>query len=137
MAYLFPTKINPPHLIFLSILPHHCIQRVIKFSFDIDHSIKIDVSSLLLEDHEASHENSCLWKRLVDCINVSWHVHGHLVHGLLYFYAYSKLPCTVQQFATLLGSRCPSTYVHDTGYPNGNNKSPILVDILINFTFLV
>ena len=29
---------------------------------------------------------------------VSWHI-----HGLLYFHAYSKLPCTLQQFATLLG----------------------------------
>ena len=29
---------------------------------------------------------------------VSWHM-----HGLLHFHAYSKLPCTLQQFATLLG----------------------------------
>ena len=79
-------------------------------------------------------------KRLADCINVSWHMHGHLVHGLLYFHAYSKLPCTVQQFATLLGLALflvPLPYVHDTWYPNGNNKSPILVYILINFTFHV
>ena len=60
MAYLFPTKINLPQLIFLLILPHHYIQRVIKSSVDIDHDIKIDVSSLLLGDHEAHHENSCL-----------------------------------------------------------------------------
>ena len=43
MAYLFPTKINPPQLIFLPILPHRCIQSVIKFSVNIDHNIKIDV----------------------------------------------------------------------------------------------
>ena len=60
VAYLFLTKINPPQLIFLPILPHRCIQRVIKFSINIDHGIKIDVSSLLLGDHEACHENSCL-----------------------------------------------------------------------------
>ena len=60
VAYLFPTKINAPQLIFLPILPHRCIQRLIKFSVDIDHDIKIDVSSLLLGDHEAHHENSCL-----------------------------------------------------------------------------
>ena len=53
MAYLFPMKINPPQLIFLPILPHRCIQRVIKFSVDIDHDTKIDVSSLLLGDHKA------------------------------------------------------------------------------------
>ena len=58
VAYVFPTKINPPQLIFLPIFPHHCIQRVIKFSVDIDHDIKIDVSSLLLGDHEARHENN-------------------------------------------------------------------------------
>ena len=58
MAYLFPTKINPPQLVFLPILPHCCIQHVIKFSVDIDHDIKIDVSSLLLGDHEARHENN-------------------------------------------------------------------------------
>ena len=57
VAYLFPTKINPPQLIFLPILPHCCIQRKIKFSVNIDHDIKIDVSSLLLGDHETHHEN--------------------------------------------------------------------------------
>ena len=51
-------KINPPQLIFLPILPQSCIQRVIKFSVDIDHDIKIDVSSLLLGDHEVRHENN-------------------------------------------------------------------------------
>ena len=55
VAYFFPTKINPPQLIFLPILPHRCIQRVIKLSVDIDHDIKIDVSSLLLGDHKAHH----------------------------------------------------------------------------------
>ena len=60
VAYLFPTKINPPQLIFLPILPHRCIQYVIKFSIDIDHDIKIDTSSLVLGDHEAHHKNSCL-----------------------------------------------------------------------------
>ena len=66
-------------------------------------------------------------KRLADCINVSWYMHGRLVPGLLYFHAYSKLPCTVQQFATLLGLArfpVPLPYVHDTWYPNGNNKKP-------------
>ena len=58
MAYLFPTKINPPQLIFLPILPHRCIQRVIKFSININHDIKIDVLSLLLGDHETRHENN-------------------------------------------------------------------------------
>ena len=57
VAYLFPMKIKPPQLIFLPILPHHCIQRVIKFSVDINHDIKIDILSLLLGDHEARHEN--------------------------------------------------------------------------------
>ena len=133
VAYLFPTKINPPQLIFLPILPHRCIQRVIKFSVNINHDIKIDVSSLLSGDHETRHENilsvsylhiaamvSPRRKRLVDCINVSWHM-----HGLLYFHAYSKLPCPVQQFATLLGLTrfpVPLPYVHDTWYPNGNSK---------------
>ena len=56
VAYLSPTKINPPQLIFLPILPHRCIQLVIKFSVDINDDIKIDVSSLLLGDHEARHE---------------------------------------------------------------------------------
>ena len=71
-------------------------------------------------------------KRLVDCINVSWHM-----HGLLYFHAYSKLPCTVQQFATLLGLAwfpVPLPYVHDTWYPNGNNRKPHFGGY---FTFLV
>ena len=66
-------------------------------------------------------------KRLADCINVSWHMHGCLVHGLLYFHAYSMLPCMVQQFATLLGLPqfpVPLPHVHDTWYPNGNNKKP-------------
>ena len=57
MAYLFPTKINLPQLIFLPILTHCCIQRMIKFSVNIDHDIKIDVSSLLLGDHGTRHEN--------------------------------------------------------------------------------
>ena len=59
--------------------------------------------------------------------NVSWHVHGRLVHGLLYFHAYSKLPCTVQQFTTLFGLArflVLLPYVHDTWYLNGNNKKP-------------
>ena len=43
VAYLFPTKINPPQLIFLPILPHRCIQLMIKFSVNIDHDIEIDV----------------------------------------------------------------------------------------------
>ena len=55
-----PHEINPPQLIFLPILPHRCIQCVIKFSVDIDHDIKINVSSLLLGDHESRHEKSCL-----------------------------------------------------------------------------
>ena len=153
MAYLFPTKINPPQLIFLPILPHRCFQRVIKFSVNIDHDFKIDVSSLLLGDHETRHENILSatsnfilqqWsrhvarKRLADCINVSWYMHGRLVHGLLYFHTYSKLPCTVP--ATLLGLArfpVPLPCVHDTWHPNGNNKKPHLVDIPINFTFLV
>ena len=66
-------------------------------------------------------------KKLADCINVSWHMHGRLVHGLSYFHTFSKLPCTVQQFATLLGLArflVPLPYVHDTWYPNGNNKKP-------------
>ena len=49
---------------------------------------------------------------------VSWHM-----HGLLYFHAYSKLPCMLQQFATLLCLArfpVPLPYVHDTWYPNGN-----------------
>ena len=135
VAYLFPTKINPPQLIFLPILPHRCIQRVIKFSVNIDHDFKIDVSSLLLGDHETRHENILsatsnfmlqLWsrhvarKRLADCINVSWYM-----HGLLYFHTYSKLPCTVQQFTTLLGLAwfpVPLPCVYDIWYPNGNNK---------------
>ena len=58
MAYLFPKKIYPPQLIFLPILPHRCIQRVIKLSVNIDHDFKIDVSSLLLGDHETRHENN-------------------------------------------------------------------------------
>ena len=57
VAYLFPTKINPPQLIFLPILTHRYIQRVIKFSVNIDHDIKINVSSLLLGDHETRHKN--------------------------------------------------------------------------------
>ena len=137
VAYLFPMKINPPQLIFLPILPHRCIQRVIKFSVNIDHDFKIDVSLLLLGDHETHHENILsatsnfmlqLWshhiarKRLADCINVSWYMYGLL----LYFHAYSKLPCTVQQFATLLGLAwfpVPLPCVYDTWYPNRNNKA--------------
>ena len=45
------------------------------------------------------------------------------MHGLLYFHAYSKLPCTLQQFATLLGLArfpVPLPYIYDTWYPNGN-----------------
>ena len=52
VAYLFPMKINPPQLIFQPILSHRCIQRVIRFSVNIDHDVKIDVSSLLLGDHK-------------------------------------------------------------------------------------
>ena len=126
VAYLFPTKINPPQLIFLPILPHLCIQHMIKFSVNVDHDFKINVLSLLLGDHEIRHENTLcatsifmlqLWsrhvarKRLADCINVSWYM-----HGLLYFHTYSKLPCMVQQFATLLGLAwfpVPLPYVYD------------------------
>ena len=87
VAYLFPTKINPPELIFLPILTNRCIQRVIKFSVNIDYDIKIDVSSLILGDHGTHHKNIILLsatsnvilqlclatyrKRLADCINVA------------------------------------------------------------------
>ena len=57
VVYLFPTKINPSQLIFLLILPHCCIQHVIKFGVNIDHDIKIDILSLLLGDHETRHKN--------------------------------------------------------------------------------
>ena len=116
-----------PQLIFLPILPHRCIQCVIKFSVDIDRDM-VSPYSLIVSPAMVS---PCR-KRSADCINVSWHMHGHLVHGrlvhgLLYFHAYSKLPCTVQQVAILLGlawSPVPLPYVHDTWYPNGNNKKP-------------
>ena len=66
VAYLFSTKINPPQLIFLPILQH---QRVIKFSVNIDHDFKIDVSLLLLGDHETHHENilsaTSNWKQTI------------------------------------------------------------------------
>ena len=154
VAYLFPTKINPPQLIFLLILPHHCIQRVIKFSVDINHHIKIDVSSLRLGDHEACHENSCLLPATSYCsydFTMYEEIGGlhkcFLAHAwpplawLIIFPRIQQAPFgMVQQFATLLGLArfpVPLPYVHDTWYPNGNNKKPNLVDILINFTFLV
>ena len=128
VAYLFPTKINPPQLIFLLILPHHCIQSVIKFSVNIDHDIKMYVRTyrrlfweitrlvskiycLLPVTSYCSYGLATYRKRLAGCINVSWHM-----HSLLYFHAYGKLPCTVQQFATLLGFRCSS---HTSMIPYG------------------
>ena len=133
MAYLFPKKNNLPQLIFLPILPHCCIQCVITFSVNVNHNIRKDALSLLLGDHETRYENTLtatgnfilhLWsphggiKRLADCINVSWHM-----HGLLYFHEYNKLLCmvqqfcTVQQFATVLSFAwfpVPLPYICDT-----------------------